>query len=180
MLPYIAHRVHLLITGGTIDSIFDGFRDLTVVNDQSVIPGYLERVIKPYFELSHEIVTLRDSRGITDELRADIALSVARAPCRAVIITHGTYTMADTAQFLSRRAESFPDKTVVFVGSFFPLKNFAESDAPFNLGFAIASSLSLAPGVYVAMNGRCFAADEVMKDLSLGRFVAGKTGKAQP
>ena len=51
-----------------------------------------------------------------------------------------------------------------------PLKGFAPSDAPFNLGFGIASAFLASPGVYLAMNGELFSAREVVKNVDAGRF----------
>ena len=45
-----------------------------------------------------------------------------------------------------------------------------ESDALFNLGSAIAYVQSLPSGVYVAMNGQAFEADDVRKDVEAGVF----------
>ena len=49
------------------------------------------------------------------------------------------------------------------------------SDAPFNLGFALAMALALPAGSYVAMNGRVFPWDNVTKDRA-----EGKTGIDRP
>jgi L-asparaginase len=45
-----------------------------------------------------------------------------------------------------------------------------ESDALFNLGNSIAYAQSLSSGVYVAMNGQAFEADNVRKDVEAGVF----------
>ena len=47
---------------------------------------------------------------------------------------------------------------------------FGSSDGLFNLGTALAFAQTLAPGVYVAMNGRFFRWDEVRKNRELGIF----------
>jgi L-asparaginase len=47
---------------------------------------------------------------------------------------------------------------------------FKESDAPFNIGCAVAAVQSLAPGVYIAMNGRIFDPGKVRKNRDLNRF----------
>jgi L-asparaginase len=49
---------------------------------------------------------------------------------------------------------------------------FGSSDGIFNLGTALAFVQTLAPGVYVAMNGKCFAWDSVRKNRELGIFEA--------
>jgi L-asparaginase len=47
---------------------------------------------------------------------------------------------------------------------------FGSSDGMFNLGSAIAYVQTLSPGVYIAMNGRCFPWDNVRKNRQLGAF----------
>jgi L-asparaginase len=44
------------------------------------------------------------------------------------------------------------------------------SDALFNFGAALMAAQTLAPGVYVAMNGRAFSWDDVRKVAELGEF----------
>jgi L-asparaginase len=61
-------------------------------------------------------------------------------------------------------------KVVVLTGALAPAR-FSESDATFNLGMAFAAVQVLPAGVYVAMNGQVFKADEVRKDREQGRFV---------
>ena len=47
---------------------------------------------------------------------------------------------------------------------------FGSSDGLFNLGTALAFVQVLPPGVYVAMNGRCFPWQSVRKNRELGIF----------
>jgi L-asparaginase len=83
-----------------------------------------------------------------------------------MVITHGTDTMADTARYLGERVQ---DRTIVLTGAMVPY-TFGSSDGLFNLGSALAFSQSLPPGVYVAMNGRCFAWNNVRKNKASGAF----------
>jgi L-asparaginase len=74
--------------------------------------------------------------------------------------------MSATARFLG---ETIKDKTVVLTGAMIPY-TFGSSDGLFNLGSAIAFAQILPPGVYVAMNGRCFNWDNVRKNKKTGVF----------
>ena len=47
---------------------------------------------------------------------------------------------------------------------------FGSSDGLFNLGSALAFVQALSPGVYVAMNGRWFPAEDVRKNRQEGIF----------
>jgi L-asparaginase len=69
-----------------------------------------------------------------------------------IVITHGTDTMTETAAAV---AGAVPGKTVVLTGAMIPYA-FGSSDGLFNLGSALSFVQVLAPGVYIAMNGKCF------------------------
>ncbi len=86
-----------------------------------------------------------------------------------IVITHGTDTMEVTARVLG---EAAPAKTIVLTGAMVPYK-FGSSDGLFNLGSALALVQILPAGVYIAMNGRCFAWDNVHKDRKKGVFEEG-------
>jgi len=163
-------EVLILVTGGTIDSHFDGERDEVIVNDQSIVPNYLKNKIKPHFRFAFEVVTLRDSRDFSNETRGDILHRIKHAKQLKILVTHGTYTMPQTLDFLGERVGQFADKTVILTGSMLPLIGITESDAPFNLGFALANLQFLDTGVYLAMNGRIFNPGDVKKDVQHGRF----------
>ena len=60
-------------------------------------------------------------------------------------------------------------KTIVLTGAMVPYA-FGSSDGMFNLGSAISFVQTLAPGVYVAMNGRAFRWDQVRKNRATGTF----------
>lgn len=154
----------VVTTGGTIDKqYFDALSEYQIT--ESVIEKLLKvaRVTHPF-----RIVQLmrKDSLELTDEDRALIAATVANAPEKRVVITHGTDTMAATARALA----GIEGKTVVFAGALAPAR-FAESDAAFNLGMAFACCQAAAPGVWITMNGSVFDGLNVRKDRDAGTFV---------
>jgi len=57
----------------------------------------------------------------------------------------------------------------VLTGAMVPYA-FGSSDGLFNLGSALSFAQVLPPGVYVAMNGRCFPGDRVRKNRESGIF----------
>ncbi|HBR69666.1 MAG TPA: asparaginase [Rhodospirillaceae bacterium] len=162
--------IHFIITGGTIDSSYNPVNETAEPNEESVIPYYMRHKIKPHGEYSFEVVCLKDSSDITDGIREQIAQSVKKANSNVVIITHGTVTMAETAEFLNNHLDG-TDKVVVLVGAMIPLKEFAMSDAGFNLGYAVAAAQNMESGVYVCMNAQVFNAGETVKDTKQARFV---------
>ena len=75
--------------------------------------------------------------------------------------------MAVTASAIE--AAGIVGKTIVLTGAIVPYK-FGSSDGLFNLGSALAFAQALPPGVYIAMNGRCFPASRVRKNRETGTF----------
>ena len=155
----------IFTTGGTIDKVyFDALSEFqvgeTVVGD-ILKTGLVRREVR-VAELMR-----KDSLDLDDADRAAIRAAVEAAPEREIIITHGTDTMTDTARALAGIA----DKVIVLIGALTPAR-FADTDAPFNMGMAVATAQVAAPGVWIAMSGTVFAADKVRKDRAAGAFVA--------
>ena len=67
--------------------------------------------------------------------------------------------MRETAQALA----GIPAKTIVLTGALAPAR-FNDSDAVFNVGFALACVQTLPPGVHLAMNGTVFDPFRVRKN----------------
>ncbi len=160
--------IHFIITGGTIDSHYDGSRDTAVPNKESIIPFFISS-LKLYKEVEFQTICMKDSRELTRQDVHSILAAVESSPHTWIIITHGTYTMPDTARFLHANRKR-TDQTIILTGSAVPIQGFAPSDGPFNLGYAIAQLEYLKSGVYVAMNGRVFLPDEIVKVISESRF----------
>lgn len=162
--------IQFILTGGTIDSYYSATKDTAVPNEHSVIPQFIQG-LKLYERVVFTEICMKDSR---DLVRADlekIVKTVAKSKNRNIIITHGTYTMSDTARYLQAKLRNL-NKTIVFTGSMIPLVGFSPSDAPFNLGYAVAKVLELPAGIYVCMNGYVFEPEEVMKVLHRGKFIS--------
>jgi L-asparaginase len=159
----------ILTTGGTIDkAYFDALSEYQIV--ESGIPALLReaRVAVPH---RVEEICRKDSLDLTDQDRAAIAAAIRSAPETQIVITHGTDTMTDTASALAAALAHDPTpRTVVLTGALTPAR-FAETDAPFNLGMAIATAQTAPPGIYIAMSGQVFDGLKVRKDREAGRFV---------
>jgi len=166
-------QIQLVITGGTIDSDWAPAKDTAVPLVKSGIKDYIQKFIKPNFAISEHIVCMRDSRNIDDDIRQQILKVLKDSSDENILITHGTYTMAETGRFLKSKFESdstLQSKRIILVGSFWPLV-FSPSDAPFNIGFAVGSFQSIKPGVYIAMNAQLFDPCNVTKHLENAEFI---------
>ena len=152
----------------TIDSYYEGSKDTAVTNEKSVIPRFVKS-LKLYTETIFSEICMKDSRSLTKEDLKKILEAVEKSDSDKIIITHGTYTMPDTARYLQANLKR-KDQTIILTGSMIPLVGFSPSDAPFNLGYSISKAKDLPEGVYVCMNGRDFSPQEILKTLSEGRF----------
>src|SRR5690606_15500947 len=111
-------------------------------------------------------VMMIDSLEMTHTDRELLLHNCKNAEEDKILITHGTDTMAETAQYI---AKENLNKTIVLTGAMIPYK-FGSSDGFFNLGAALAFLQTLPKGVYIAMNGRYYHWDNVIKNKKTGFF----------
>jgi len=158
-------RIRILVTGGTFDKEYDELSGTLYFRDTH-LPEVLARG-RCKLDVQMETVMMIDSLDMDDEGRAKIVARVRDCDERAVVITHGTDTMVNTARSLAEA--HIPDKTIVLTGAMVPYA-FGSSDGLFNLGSAVSFVQVLPPGVYVAMNGQHFRWDAVRKNRESGCF----------
>lgn len=156
--------IQILTTGGTIEGI-DYVNDIGIVDSNISIKDFLTNA-NIGFDYTIENVFKTDSRSITDEDRELLVRKIKETNATKILITHGTFTMEDTAKYIGKLNLK---KTIVLVGSFV-LGTSNNTDAPFNLGYAICSVQFLKPDVYVAMNGTIFHWENVTKNLETNKF----------
>lgn len=156
--------LRIIATGGTFDKHYDEIAGQLTFG-VSHLPELIKRsrITQPW---SLEELPLRDSLDMQDADRQRVLLSCQQASEVAIIIIHGTDTMCDTAALLGAAQLA---KTIVLTGAMVPYE-IANSDALFNLGFACGVAQNLSHGVYIAMNGRVFAWDDVQKNRLAGVF----------
>jgi L-asparaginase len=160
--------LRVVVTGGTIDKVHDARSEgLAFAPDGSTHIPEMLRIGRCHFPVI-ELLMLKDSLYFDDGDRGAIAQAVAAAAEPAIVVTHGTGTMGETARFLDGRVGA---KTVVLTGAMRPFSLYA-SDGEFNLGGAIIAAQILAPGVWGVMNGRVFPAEKLNKNVEQGRFDA--------
>jgi L-asparaginase len=158
-------NIRIFVTGGTFDKAYDELNGTLFFQDTHV-PEMLS-LGRCRLEVDVQTLMMIDSLDMTENDRTIIADSCRSAAEDRILITHGTDTMVQTAAFLAGRLSG---KTVILTGAMIPYK-FGSSDGLFNLGSSLAFVQLLPPGVYVSMNGKCFAWDRVKKDKRIGEFV---------
>jgi L-asparaginase len=158
-------KIRILVTGGTFDKEYDELNGRLYFKDTH-LPEMLARG-RCRLDVTVETVMMIDSMELDDRGRAAIVRRSADAPEAAIVVTHGTDTMVETASALA--AENLTAKTIVLTGAMVPYA-FGSSDGLFNLGSALSFVQVLPPGVYVAMNGQHFRWDRVRKNKATGIF----------
>lgn len=156
--------IRIFITGGTFDKEYNELNGQLYFKD-SHLPEMLE-LGRNLVSLEIRTLMMVDSLEMTDDDRELIAEHCIKSPEDMIIITHGTDTMTETATILSEKVKN---KIIVLTGAMIPYK-FGSSDGLFNLGSAMAFVQTLPKGVYIAMNGKYFKANNVRKNRQSGVF----------
>jgi L-asparaginase len=156
-------EIQIITTGGTIDKLYFDAESEFQVGDPQVVDVLREaNVTVPY---AVRQLMRKDSLELTDADRRLIRDTIAAAPQRHFVVTHGTDTMLDTARVL----QTLGDKVIVLTGAMQPAR-FRFTDAVFNIGCAVMAVQLLPPGVYVTMNGRIFDPRKTVKNREQKRF----------
>ncbi len=143
--------IRFFITGGTIDKAFIGPPHVGYEAQKTVIHEALKDA-RCSVEVKIEHLMSKSSRYFTDDDRALIAKKCQDASEERILITHGTITMTQTAEYLAAHVH---DKTIVLTGAMVPF-SLGHSDASFNLGASLIAVQTQPHGVYVVMEGRVF------------------------
>lgn len=178
-VPSPIHRVHdgtdpmtggesvtVLAMGGTIDKVYNLAGQLEIgppAAREILDVGRAETV-------TVETIVAKDSLDLTDADRDLLLDRIGRLQQGRAVITHGTDTMTQTADYLRRHPSAIAGKTLVITGALQPAA-MRSTDAHFNLGAALVAAQLSPAGVYLCMNGRVFPAGSAIKDSTSGRFV---------
>ena len=169
-----ANAVNFIISGGTIDSLWDPQNDTAKCGAVlSVIPDHLRlvRLNRPVYSVQ---AAQKDSRQLNPDDKSAIIDEVVSANIEAAsVVTTGTYAMPDIAALLvgDKGFKALEGSVrVVFTGALTPIA-FTNSDGPFNLGASLAALDSGMPnGAAVCMGGKLIRAGKVIKDTNATTF----------
>ncbi|MBS3070628.1 asparaginase [Candidatus Micrarchaeota archaeon] len=157
-------KTGIFITGGTFDKEYNELDGKLFFKDTHI--KEMLKLGRCNVDVEVRTLMMIDSLEMTNEDRKTILENCVKCPEEKIVITHGTDTMAETARFLGPKIKN---KTVVLTGAMVPY-TFGSSDGLFNLGSALAFAQMLPHGVYVVMNGKKFAWDNVRKNKKTGEF----------
>lgn len=159
-------KITFIQTGGTIDKDYPRATGGWAFEIGEPAAHRILSTLQLSFE--YEVITIcqKDSLEITDEDRELMHRLIRDHKGKKYIITHGTDTLIETAQFLGERLKK---ELVIITGAARP-ERFKNSDATFNLGCAVGAINNLKKGVYIAMNGVVKRHDKIERDLQTGKF----------
>jgi L-asparaginase len=180
MVASDGNHVHILSMGGTIDKDYP-----------RLTAGYAfeyghesaaSRILKthPNLGISFDVTSVcrKDSLDMSDHDRDLLLDAMCKIMARwhqnshhaRIVVTHGTDTMIQTAQYVQKRISD--NAVIAFTGATKP-ERFIDSDASFNLGCAIAAtSVCSAGAVVICMNGNVVPAGKCIRDEKSGLFIA--------
>ena len=156
--------IQILITGGTFEKSYNHING-ELFFKKTHLPEMLDRS-KCRLKVKVKTLMMIDSLQMTKKDIESIINECEKCKSERIVITHGTDTMTDTARELGLKKLN---KTIVLTGAMIPYK-FGTSDGLFNIASALAYVQTLTKGVYVAMNGRVFTYDKVIKNKDTGIF----------
>ena len=174
--------VHILTMGGTIDKDYPrltagyAFEFGDIPAAKHILDNH------PNLGISYSVTSIcqKDSQEITNDDRSLLAnaiqkIVVTKRQSTRIIVTHGTDTMIDTANYIKKQlAEKLSQCVIVFTGATKPAM-FIDSDAAFNVGAAIAAtSIGSRGDVLICMNGNCISASICTRDAETGLFIKNK------
>jgi L-asparaginase len=162
-LPKNTMQIKIFTVGGTIDKIYFDKKSKYQVGEPAVDQVLKEANINFAYQI--EPILRKDSLDMTDDDRQLIFDKIEADDHKYIIVTHGTDTIIQTA----RKMMSIQNKVIVLTGSIEPARS-KSSDAPFNIGSAVAAVQLLPAGAYIVINGRVFDPSRVQKNLELNRF----------
>ena len=156
-------KITILTTGGTIEKTYNE-RDGSLKNYHTILPEMLTGLRLPDLDVSYEQVVFKDSLEMTEDDRQRILASTKQAipQSDAIIILHGTDTMAETGELLNKELVDLR-VPVILTGAMRPYK-FRDTDALQNVTESLLAARLVPPGVYVVMHNRVLRFPGVVKD----------------
>jgi len=163
-------KITILTTGGTIEKTYNE-RDGSLKNYHTILPEMLTGLRLPDLDVSYEQVVFKDSLEMTEDDRQRILASTKQAipQSDAIIILHGTDTLAKTGELLNRELVDLKIP-LILTGAMRPYK-FRDTDALQNVTESLLAARLVSPGVYAVMHNRVLRFPGVVKDRENLTFV---------
>lgn len=163
-------NITLITTGGTIAKTYNE-SDGSLRNNRPVVESIVSTLRASDLEVTYKHLLYKDSSDLTDADRR-LILEATRGTlteCDAIVIVHGTDTLAQTGELLYSELGDLPIP-VVLTGAMRPYE-FRDSDALQNMTEALLACRIVKPGVYVSMHNLVLSFPGVVKDRQTLSFV---------
>lgn len=159
-------KITFIQTGGTIDKDYPKTtKGYAFEFGEPATQRILEK-LNPSFDFEILTAFQKDSLEISSTDRQKLVDLILGNSSNKIIITHGTDTMIDTANFIDSKIDN---KVIILTGAMRP-EQFSNSDAPINIGGAIAATQFLEYGVYIFMTGILKKCNSIKRNLETGKF----------
>jgi L-asparaginase len=159
-------KLAFIQTGGTIDKDYPRTHAGYAFEIGEPAVSRILQKLNPTFQYEIFSAMKKDSQEINTQDRQHLLDMCQEIDYERIIITHGTDTLLETAEYLS----VLKSKTIVLTGAMRP-ELFSNSDAPIHIGMAISAVQCLPAGVYVAMQGLILPWNQVKRDENTWQFV---------
>ncbi len=163
-------RITIITTGGTIAKTFDEASG-SLYNQRPVVESIIRTLRLPDLEVAYRHILNKDSLDLTEADRRLIldSVRIAANDADAIVVAHGTDTLAETGELLHRDLPS-PRIPIILTGAMRPYE-FRDSDAVQNVTEALLACRLASSGVFVAMHNRLLRFPGVRKDRKALSFV---------
>ena len=157
-------RITILTTGGTIEKTYNELEG-SLRNDRSVLDEILGSLRLPDLFIRHVNVMHKDSLDMTGEDRRRVLEAVRDAVpgSDAILILHGTDTLAETGELIHLELGKDLGVPVILTGAMRPYQ-FRDTDAIQNVTEALLAARLVDPGVYAVLHNRVLPFPGVFKD----------------
>ena len=159
-------KILFLQTGGTIDKDYPHTSKGWAFEIHEPAVKRILGKLNPSFNYEIKSVFKKDSLEINDNDRELLLSTCSNANSDKIIITHGTDTIMETAEFLNK----VQNKTIILTGAMRPEK-FTDSDADLNIGMALAGVQALPYGIYICMHGVIDKQENIDRDSETGQYI---------
>ncbi len=159
-------KITFIQTGGTIDKDYPHTSKGWAFEFGEPATFRILEKLDPSFDYEIRTAFQKDSLEITDDDRQKLAEMIKLTENDRFIVTHGTDSIVETADYLNVRLS---EELVILTGAMRP-ERFSNSDAAINLGSAIGAANILDRGVFIAMHGIVKHVSEVKRDMKTGKF----------
>jgi len=158
--------IQVFVTGGTFDKEYNFITGELFFKDTHLNDMFAQG--RSTLNLDIKTLMMVDSLEMGEAEWDILTYNCKSCKSQKILITHGTDRMVETASVLSKA--DIKNKTIVLTGAMIPTAFGTSSDGFFNLGSALAFVQLLPPGIYIAMNGKYFTWNNVIKNRDTGYF----------